>query len=192
MIQIRQSYLVKKIQTGALQYLADLHYVQGEIIKWHRTESDKVKLQAKCEEINSGENVRIYHHEMHKSQINRSSILKLETQNQTYIGHDECSSYLEDQVSHLLLHPAELDSQVQAELLREVHPVFTEEDNTLLSRIPTKKDVKSSVSNSNLNAAPGTDGITSFFYHHSWDIVGDALTEVVQAGHAGQPPTLSQ
>ena len=192
LLQIRQSYLVKKIQSGELQHLADLHFVQGQIIKWHRTECDKVKLQAKCEEINSGENVRIYHHEMHKSQINRSSILKLETQNQTYIGHDECSSYLEDQVSHLLLHPAELDSQVQAELLREVHPVFTEEDNTLLSRIPTKKDVKSSVSNSNLNAAPGTDGITSFFYHHSWDIVGDALTEVVQAVHAGQPPTLSQ
>ena len=53
----------------------------------------------------------------------------------------------------------------------------------------TKKDVKTSVSNSNLDAAPGTDGITALFCHHTWDIIGDALTEVVQAG---QPPTLSQ
>ena len=61
-----------------------------------------------------------------------------------------------------------------------------------MTKLPTKKDVKSSVSKSNLHAAPGTDGLTSYFYHYCWDIVGDALTEVVQDIHGGQPPTLSQ
>ena len=107
LLQIRQSYLVRKVQSGALHHLADLHFVQGQIMKWHRTE-----------------NVRIYHHELHKTHINRSSILRLETNNQTLVGHEECSQFLEDQVSQLLLNPAELDSQAQA--LNEVQPVFTD------------------------------------------------------------------
>ena len=62
----------------------------------------------------------------------------------------------------------------------------------MMIKTPTKEVVKNSVSNSNLHAAPGTDGLTSYFYHHSWDIVGDALTDVVQEIHAGQQPTLAQ
>ena len=62
----------------------------------------------------------------------------------------------------------------------------------MITKVPTKEDVKNSVTSSNLHAAPGTDGLTSFFYHSCWDIIGDSLTEVVQAIHGGQPPTLSQ
>ena len=175
-----------------VQFLAQLHFVQAEIVKWHNKECDKVKLQSRCEEINSAENVRIYHHELHKKHMKRTSILKLETDDKTYNGHDECSQYLEHLVGQLLLQPAVLDSQAQQELLREVQPVFTAKDNEMIMKLPDKEDVKKSVSNSNLHAAPGTDGLTSYFYHHSWDTVGDALTEVVQEIHGGQPPTLSQ
>ena len=70
--------------------------------------------------------------------------------------------------------------------------MFTDKDNAMLTKTPTKVEVKNSVSNSNLHAAPGTDGLTSYFYNFCWDTVGDALTEVVQAVHGGQPPTLSQ
>ena len=59
----------------------------------------------------------------------------------------------------------------------------------MLTKLPSKEDVKNSVSTSNLHAAPGTDGLTSYLYHHCWDTLGDALTEVVQATHGGEPPT---
>ena len=45
---------------------------------------------------------------------------------------------------------------------------------------------------SNLHAAPGTDGLTSFFNHHCCDVVGPALTEVANEIHNGNCPTLSQ
>ena len=192
LLQIRQAYLVKKIQAGSFQYLAHLHYVHDQMNRWHKEECEKVKIQSKCDEVSSAENVRIYHHELHRKHINRSSILKLETEENIYNGHDECSRYLEEQVAHLLLQPAGLDSQAQEELLKEIQPVFTAQDNAIIIKTPTKEEVKSSVSNSNLFAAPGTDGITPFLYHHCWEVVGDALTEVVQAVHAGKPPTLSQ
>ena len=172
--------------------MAELNFVQPEIVRWHQLECKTVKFQSRCEELDSAENVRIYHHKLHKKHISRSSILKLETENYNYAGHEECSKYLEDLVGQLLLHPAQLDTLAQEELLREVEPVFSASDNAMITKAPTKEEVKDSVSNSNLHAAPGTDGLTSFFYHSCWDVVGDSLTEVSQAIHGGQPPTSSQ
>ena len=192
LLLIRQSYLVRKLQLGRSHFLADLKLVQAEIVKWHNVECEKVKFQSRSEELNSAENVRIYHHELHKKHIRRTSILKLETANGVLAGHEECSSYLENSVGQLLLHPVVLDPLAQQELLRDVQPVFTVEDNKMMTKLPSKDDVKLSVSTSNLHAAPGTDGLSSFLYHHCWEILGDALTEVVQAIHGGEAPTHSQ
>ena len=154
--------------------------------------SEKVKLQARAEEFNESENVRIYHHELHKKHIKRSQILELKTETQTLLGHQQCAKYLENSVAELLLHPAALDSAAQDELLAEVDKVFTPEDNKLMTKVPNKTEVKESVWSSNLHAAPGTDGLTTFLYYHCWETLGDALTEVVQTIHRGHPPTLSQ
>ena len=40
-------------------------------------------------------------------------------------------------------------------------PVFTESDNRDLEKLPDREEVKNVLFDSNLNAAPGTDGITS-------------------------------
>ena len=42
------------------------------------------------------------------------------------------------------------------------------------------------LNDANLQAEPGTDGITSLFYKVCWDSVGDALTEVARAIHLGE------
>ena len=189
---IRQAYLVKKLQAGQHNRLSELQVVQSMILSWHSKEAEKVKLQARAEELNESENVRIYHHELHRKHIKRSQILELKTETQTFLGHQQCAEYLENSVAELLLHPAALDSAAQDELLAEVDKVFTPEDNKLMTKAPDKTEVKESVWSSNLHAAPGTDGLTTFLYYHCWDILGDALTEVVQTIHRGHPPTLSQ
>ena len=131
-------------------------------MSWHNKESEKVKLQSRTEELNESENVRIYHHELHRKHIKRSQILKLETESQTFLGHEECAEYLENSVGELLLQPAELNNAAQHELLAEVEKVFTPEDNKLLTKVPDKDEVKESVWSANLHAAPGTDGLTTF------------------------------
>ena len=74
LLQIRQSYLVRKLQAGHLDRLSELKLVQKQIVAWHVKESEKVKLQSRGDEINEKENVRIYHHELHKNHIKRSKI----------------------------------------------------------------------------------------------------------------------
>ena len=102
------------------------------------------------------------------------------------------AEYLEKSVENLLLHPENLDLAAQDLLLAEETPVFTVEDNDKLLMEPTKIEVYNTVSASNLHAAPGTDGLTSYFYKQCFKIVGPPLTEVVRSVFSGGKPTLSQ
>ena len=191
LLLLRQSYLARKLQLGDLRKLSELRGVQAQIENWYKKESEKVILQSRSDEISSNETVRIYHHELHKKHVKRSSILKLQSENGLLEGHQECASYLEEQVGDLLLHPAGVDQVARDIMLNEVEEVFTEEDNENLLSLPELKDVKETVDSSNLLAAPGTDGIPSLLYSKCWEVMGPALTQVVQAIFMGEQPTHS-
>ena len=107
-------------------------------------------------------------------------------------GHTGCFNYLQDTVEELLSNPALLDPVCQQVLLAEVETKFTEKDNSMLVAAPTKEEVEESVKTSNIHAAPGSDGITSLVYRECFNILGDALTEVVKMIHDGHQPTRSQ
>ena len=131
-------------------------------------------------------------YEQHKKHLKRSAILKLQSPNGPLEGHDACSTFLSAQLSELLCNKAELDAVAQSTLLAEVEPVFNEADNLKLKTPPTKEFVKEVLFNSNLNAAPGSDGITSFLYKECWSILGDSLHQVVLAAWDRDDLTKSQ
>ena len=192
LLMLRQTYLSRKVryrEPGSLDALREIHL---KIENWFSKEVEKVKHQSRVDDVQESEKVRIYHHEIHQKHVKRSAILKLQTDNELLIGHKACSEYLHHEVADLLLHPAVLDSAAQLTLLHEVDKVFTDKDNRMIISSPTKEEIKDSVNTSNIDAAPGTDGITSLVYKEHFDILGDALTEVAQAVHSGQRPTKSQ
>ena len=80
----------------------------------------------------------------------------------------------------LLLHPEILDPHAQEVLLNEVEQVFTEEDNQMFTTPPTKNDIWKTICESNLNAAPGSDGIPSLFYKECWKIMDDSLLAIMK------------
>ena len=132
------------------------------------------------------------YHLIHKKSIRKSAILKLETPQGILEGHKLCAEYLENDVKNLLLTDAGLDPVSQEALLEEVLPCFTEADNALLCAPPTLEDVKETISSSNLHAAPGTDGLPSYFYKMCWDTMGQPLTEVMQSISLGTALSASQ
>ena len=62
----------------------------------------------------------------------------------------------------------------------------------MLVAAPTKHEVEQSINSSNFQAAPGTDGITSFLYKECFHILKDAITEVAKAVFLGSQPPPSQ
>jgi len=186
LLMIQLAYLNRKVQLGALNRLPELLHVKALINEWHAQECEKVKIQSRIEEVETPELVRIYHHELHKKKIKKSTILKLQTKDGLLEGHSKVAAYLEGLVGDLLSSHPNLCEASQASLLSEVLPVFTEQDNNMFKKLPTKQEVKESVNSANMNAAPGNDGLTSFVYKHCWDILGQSLTEVVQEVHKGE------
>ena len=191
LLLLRQAYLARKLQDGDLGKFSELRCVQVEIQSWYEKESEKILLQSRSDEVSMNEKVRIYHHDLHRKHLKRSSILKLQTDGGLMEGHEQCASYLEQQVADLLTNPALFDQTARDVLLGEVEPVFSAKDNEKFLSLPSLSDVKKRVLASNLLAAPGTDGIPSMLYSKCWDVMGPALTEVVQAIYRGGQPTQS-
>ena len=169
----------------------DLKCIQNQIQHWYEKDSEKILLQARSDEVNLNEKVRIFHHDLHKKHMKRSSILKLQTEAGIIEGHQKCSSFLEDQVRNLLLNPGVVDRSAREIMLKETDQVFTENDNSKLLSMPTMEEIRKVVSKSNQNASPGTDGIPSLLYSRCWGVMGQPLTEVIQAIHRGGKPTKS-
>ena len=94
-------------------------------------------------------------------------------------GHGACLTFLEKTVEDLLLHPANLNQVAQETLLEEVDQVFTKKDNQLFLTPPTKEEVRETINESNLLAAPGKDGIPSLLYKECWSVLGDHLTAIM-------------
>ena len=189
---LQKNFLTTEIQGGDVGLLAELKDVQTRIQEWYDRYNLCVVLQARVDDVQHSEKIRIYHHDQHRKLVKRSAILKLETEDELLEGHDACSTYLVGEVSKLLLNPVVLDSNAQAILLAEVEPVFTEEDNRRLEKPPDKDLVKAVLFKSNLKAAPGTDGITSLLYKECWDTLGDSLHKVCLEIFQGERLTDSQ
>ena len=134
---MRQCYLSKKLQSGQTAVLPALREVQLRIGEWFDTKVEKVKHQSRVDDIQTSEKVRIYHHELHKRNIKRSFILKLQTEQGLLEGQAACAGYLQKAVEDLLHHPAILDQAAQHTLLAEVVEQFTEKDNKMLEAVPT-------------------------------------------------------
>ena len=179
LLNLRQAYLTRKLQNGELHRLAELNQVHHEINEYFRKECEKIQQQARAYEFQSNEKTTIYHHELHKRKIKKCSILKLQTTDGIIEGHSDCARLLEKTVEDLLLHPATLDPVAQETLLNEVNPVFTDEDNQMFLSPPTKNDIWETICESNLQAAPGSDGIPSLFYKECWKIMDDSLHAVM-------------
>ena len=189
---LRQLYYVRKVQEGHWGRLGELKTVNLLMEKWYQRESEKIQHQSRVQEFQESEKSLIYHHELHKRSVRKTSILELQTVGGLLKGHNECSAFLEESVEDLLLHPAQLDAHAQQSLLSEVHQVFTEEDNSMLLTPPTRAEVLNIINNSNLHAAPGNDGLPSFIYKECWPILGPHITEVMKEIFQGKslPPSM--
>ena len=70
--------------------------------------------------------------------------------------------------------------------------MFPEEDNQMLLTPPSPEEVKEVLWSCNLNASPGTDGISALLYKVHWDILGKYLSSIVNKVFSGQQPSNSQ
>ena len=179
-LMLAQTYLSRQVSEGNLAVLVELMSVQKEIAEWFNREAEKVKLHAKLDDIEQSETVRIYHHDKLYRSKNKKSILKLKSGNEVVEGHAKCAKVLNDEVKQLLGEEILLDTQAQEELLAEVEPSFTDEDNNMLEAVISDKEILESLKRSNKSASPGSDALTYLVYEECWESIGKHLCEVLR------------
>ena len=166
--------------------------VQERIKIWFEEEAAKILIHINMEDITGSEQVRIHHHELHKKRVVKSSILQLEDGDKIVSGHNDCAAKLIQSAASFLETEINLDHKAQQQLLEEVEPSFTEEDNLALLKPPDKEEILQVIKKANLHAAPGTDGITNYFYLKFFDVIGEHLSQVIKEIFNKESPTTSQ
>ena len=183
-----QSFLSKKVQNGETSQIGNLKATQLKITEWFDKEAEKVKTFAKIDDMEQSEKVRIFHHDLRRRSLNKSTITKLKTPAGIITGHRACSEFLCEEVRNLWENEALLNPASQEELLKEVEPSFTEEDNKRLVATITNHEIKESLKKCNMKAAPGTDSITYKVFQSCWHILGEDLCEVLrEVVRSGEP-----
>ena len=187
---LAQIHLSKKVSKGQLSHLPKLREVQLMINEWFEEQAEKIKLHAKLHDIEDSEKVRIYHHEQLYRASNRSSITKLKAAEGLITGHRACADLLNKQTEDLLGAEAPLSQVAQEALLDGVEGVFTDKDNEMLEKEITNEEVWESLKCSNINSAPGSDGISFVTYVQCWSSLGSHLCEVLrEVVNLGKPST---
>ena len=189
---IKQNIYTAKLHQGDYSVLSLLRKVQLEIEAHYESECNKIRIQARMDECTQSEKTRIYHHSLLKRNIKRSAILKLDTLEGMKTGHDECMDFLERDVMSLLFNVHSPNMEAVQDLLDEISPSFSTEDNKMLEAAPTEKEIKKVISSSNLSASPGLDGIPGSLYSECWETIKRPLVNMIQEVHKDESPTLSQ
>lgn len=58
--------------------------------------------------------------------------------------------------------------------------LVSEQDNEMISAIPTEKEIQDAVFTLSADSAPGPDGFTGAFYQKAWDIISEVVISAVQ------------
>ena len=126
LLRLRQTYLSRKLFLGETWRLPELKRIHLQIEEWYSRECSKIKFQSQAAEHQADEKVTVYHHDLHRKKLKKTSILALDTPSGLLEGHAACAEYLEQMVEDLLLHPVQLNLAAQDALLGEVDEVFTD------------------------------------------------------------------
>ena len=167
MLFLKQHIYTSYLQDGDFSAFALLKETQMKIEQHYVWESEKITIQARTDAACESEKTRIYHHSLLRRNFKSSAIIKLDTEEGFIYGHDQCMDFLEREVMDLFSNIHYPNHSNEKELLDEIEPVFTQDDNDKLLLVPEENEVKNVISSSELSAAPGEDGISSMVYKNA-------------------------
>ncbi|XP_019431934.1 PREDICTED: uncharacterized protein LOC109339025 [Lupinus angustifolius] len=126
----------------------------------------------------SGDRNTSYFHNIAKIRYATKSMCMLRQGENTLLDRQEIEHHVLDYFTTLYAS----DNVTQpSHLIDSVIPkLVSEEDNSMLSKIPLEEEIKGAVFAMNGEGAPGPDGFGGCFFHNFWDIVGKDLCQSVK------------
>ena len=76
--------------------------VRQKINDWFTKEAENIQLMTNLNEVAESEQTQLFHHEIHKKKLIKSTILELKTETDNCIGHKNCMDAIVKSVYDLL------------------------------------------------------------------------------------------
>ena len=98
---------------------------------------------------------------------------------QIITGQDNIKKLAFQHFNQLYSDNGEADPLSQADLLSEIQPSITEEENKEVEKLISENEIIEAIWTLHLDKSPGPDGFTINFYRAAWDIIKDDLKKML-------------
>lgn len=164
-----------------------LNRIKSRVLRFLQQRAQGALVRSRCPSSLEGEDPTLYHltQEQRRAKANQVKILVTDTGDHLTADRD-IVSYLYDYY-HNLFQPVAENLRATQEILRTVENHLTDADREDLVAPLQKRDVETALKRSPKGKSPGLDGLPAEFYCAYWDILGNALTGMVNEVLRGEP-----
>ena len=105
-------------------------------------------------------------------------------------GQNNLKTYITQFYKELFGEPGNSHFSLDEEWIQDI-PQVTREENNILSRPFSEKEIKDAIFQMERNKAPGPDGFPAEFYQKFWDIIKYDMLQMFEDLHRGDLPLFS-
>ncbi|XP_060188598.1 uncharacterized protein LOC132617573 [Lycium barbarum] len=162
-----------------------LNKSKAEYIKWLKMEDSIIRQKARIKWAEDGDSNTKYFHSTIRARRRRAQIFKIKDQQGHWVeGNTDISKAATDYFSEMF---SENQRDLNLDFVKDCDNLISQEDNTLLTKIPTAEEIKMAIDSMDPNSCAGPDGFNGFFFQHCWEIIRrEVLSFVLSFFHGAE------
>ncbi|VFQ60212.1 unnamed protein product [Cuscuta campestris] len=168
---------------------ANYNKAKAELIMAIDNEFNFWKQKANLKWIEEGDSNTKFFHAYVKGRRTKSMIRVIEDSNGKPITNIEVIKKMA--IEHFFNQFNNRKSVSMSPILAYINPTITEEDNNLLTMIPSDEEIKNTVWSLSPDSAPGPDGYNGHFFKFCWEIIHKDVISATREFFLGVPVRIS-
>ncbi|XP_060194965.1 uncharacterized protein LOC132624161 [Lycium barbarum] len=161
-----------------------LQPAQAELKKYMHYEEEFWRQKSQFTYFSNGDRNTMFLHNMANGRRKRFQIKRIKKQDGSWIEGEDALAKEATQFYHYGFTQEDISSNFS--LLQHVPNIVTQENNQILTSMPTLEDIKKAIFDRSGDSSGGPDGMIVAFYQVCWDIVGSDVYNVVKLFFEGQ------
>jgi ribonuclease HI/exonuclease III len=158
--------------------------LQRQYHKACRDEEIHWRMKSRALWLQEGDRNTSFFHKQTQARNNYNLINEIYWQDQLWTDPEDIKEAAHSYFKELYSAPAQEDLEIDSYPLSEIPNLITENDNRILNRPISLKEIKKVVFRMNPDKAPGPDGFTPRFFTLCWDIIKKDLSKMIMRSQA--------
>eukprot|EP00253_Pinus_taeda_P004415 PITA_04415 len=146
-----------------------------------RKEEEYWRIKSRSLWLKAGDRNTAYFHRQYRVRLSRNYIAEIKTADgQVYKGNNQVKAAAEAHFQNLFSSEAQNNDEETADFLSNIPKLINPEENAILCRPITEKEIINVIWAMDADKAPGPDGFTIRFYKTCWHIIKEDLQKMIR------------